>query len=223
MNVHHNEPQQSSDAPVFVLTIGRQVGSGAREIAQALAERLGIALYDKEVLSMAAQETGLGKDFFERNDEKKSFFRNLIHIVEPFVSGGGDFYSHQLSNENLFELQSRVIQRVASERSCIFIGRAADYILRNHPRHVSIFIAADLKTRIKRIAEEQQLTPKRALELIEDKEEQRSSYYDFYASGTWGAADTYDLCINSTVLGIEQTIDFIEHFVRTKLNLIAEK
>ena len=197
----------------FVINIGRQLGSGGREIGKRLAERFGIAYYDKEILSLAAQESGLRQGLFERRDEKKGFFRSIFHVVQPFFGSGGDFYENQLSEENLFIIQSRVIQRIASERSCVFIGRVADYILREHPRHVNIFITANLDDRIRRIAQRRNVLPKAAQSIIEEADEERATYYNFYSSGTWGAADTYDLCVNSSLLGIDATVDFIAHFI----------
>ena len=194
----------------FVINIGRQLGSGGREIGKHLAEHFNIAYYDKEILSLAAQESGLRQGLFERSDEKKGFFHSIFHVVQPFFGGGGDFYDNQLSEENLFIIQSRVIQRIASERSCVFIGRVADYILREHPRHVNIFITAN---RIRRVAQRRNVLPKAAQSIIEEADEERATYYNFYSSGTWGAADTYDLCVNSSLLGIEDTVAFIANFI----------
>lgn len=201
----------------FVINIGRQLGSGGREIGRLLAEHFGIAYYDKEILSMAARESGLGTDVFERKDERKGFFRSFIGVVQPFIGGGGDFYNNQLSEENLFTLQSRVIQKVAAERSCIFIGRAADYILRHHPRHLNVFIAANLDDRAARLMERKKTDRKTAKNIIEESDEHRADYYNFYSSGTWGSADTYHLCINSSVLGIERTAEYIARFATEKL------
>lgn len=203
----------------FIINIGRQLGSGGREIGRLLADRFGIAYYDKEILSLAAQESGLGPDVFERKDERKGFFGSVLSVVQPFIGGGGDFYNNQLSEENLFTLQSRVIQKVAAERSCVFIGRVADYILRNHPRHINIFIAANLDERIKCIMEREKLERKAARNRIEESDEERADYYNFYSSGTWGSADTYDLCINSSVLGYERTADYIAQFISEKLGV----
>lgn len=203
----------------FVITIGRQSGSGGREIGRLLAERFDIACYDKEILSMAAQESGLGPDVFERKEGRKGFFSSFIGVVQPFIGGGGDFYNNQLSEENLFVLQSRVIQKVASERSCIFMGRVADYILRHHPRHLDVFVAADLDDRAARIMERKKVDRKTAKSILEECDERRSDYYNFYSSSIWGAADSYDLCINSSVLGIERTADYIAQFAIEKLGI----
>ena len=132
----------------FVITVGRQLGSGGRQIGKRLAERFGIAYYDKEILSLAAQESGLGTGVFERSDERKGFLHSIAQVVQPFFGGGGSFYDNQLSDENLFTIQSRVIQKVAAERSCVVIGRVADYILRHHPNHVNVFITASMSERV---------------------------------------------------------------------------
>ncbi len=203
----------------FVINIGRQLGSGGRDVAKRLSEIFGIAYYDKEILSLAAEESGLGPRIFERADEKKGFFRSIMNVVQPFIGGGGEFYNNQLSDENLFVLQSRVIQKVAADRSCVFVGRVADYILRHHPRHVNIFIAADPEERIRNVMEREGVDKKTARNLIEESDESRSTYYNFYSSGTWGSADTYDLCINVSVLGAERTAQFIAQFVSEKLNV----
>ena len=135
----------------FVITVGRQLGSGGRKIGKRLAERFGIAYYDKEILSLAAQESGLGTGVFERSDERKGFLRSIAQVVQPFFGGGGSFYDNQLSDENLFTIQSRVIQKVAAERSCVVIGRVADYILRHHPHHINVFITASMSDRVQEL------------------------------------------------------------------------
>lgn len=203
----------------FVITIGRQLGSGGRQIGKMLAEKFNIAYYDKEILSLAAEESGLGPNVFARSDERKSLIRSIFGAFSPMLSTGGDFYNNQLSEENLFAVQSRVIQKIAAERSCIFIGRASDYILRNHPRHCRIFIAANMDDRVDNIMSREHLERKRAIEFIKDADERRASYYNFYSSGTWGNADTYDLCINSSILGYERTADYIRQFVVEQLEL----
>ena len=116
-------------------------------------------------------------------------------------------------------MQSGVIRKLATDRSGVFIGRVADYILREHPRRVSIFVAADTEDRAKRIMEKEKTNRKNALRIIEEGDNQRANYYNFYSSGTWGSADNYDLCINSSALGIEATAEFILQFISQKLNL----
>lgn len=202
----------------YVICIGRQLGSGGRQIGHILAQQLGISYYDREILSIAAEESGLGRGVFERNDERKGFLHTFLGAVQPFF-GGGDFYANQLSEENIFTLQSGVIKKVANERSGIFIGRVADYILRDHPRMASVFIAASIDDRARRIMETDKVDMKTALRKIEEGDSQRASYYNFYSSGTWGSADNYDLCVNSSVLGIEETATLIRDFIVKKLHI----
>ncbi len=203
----------------FVINIGRELGSGGRAIGRLLAERLGIAYYDKEILSIAAKESGFCTEVFERSDEHKGFFRSLFGSLTPMMTGSGNFYRNEISDENLFRLQSEAISKAAADHSCIFIGRVADYVLRNHPRCINIFISADKEDRIRRICDFEQCTPEAAAKMIETGDRQRADYYNFYSASRWGAAATYHLCVNSSVLGIERTADFIADFVRQKLAL----
>lgn len=202
----------------FIINIGRSLGSGGRAIGRILAEEFGIAYYDREILTLAAQESGFCPEVFERSDEKNRFLRTLGNVI-PFIGGGDPYYCHELSNENLFRIQSEAIRKAAADHSCIFIGRCADYVLRDFPNCVNVFVAADVADRVKRICEHEQCTEQKAREMIEKGDRQRADFYNFYSSGTWGAADTYHLCINSSALGIEATAQFIKQFVIKKLNL----
>lgn len=202
----------------FVINIGRSLGSGGRAIGKLLAKEFGIDYYDREILALAAKESGFCAEVFEKSDEKNRFLRTLGNII-PFVGGGSTYYNNELSNENLFRLQSDAIRKAASERSCIFIGRCADYVLREHPRCVNVFVTAAMDYRVSKVAEWENCSKEKALEIIEKGDDERASFYNFYSSGTWGAASTYHLCINSCVLGIEGTAHFIKEFVERKLNL----
>ena len=181
----------------FVITVGRQLGSGGRKIGKRLAERFGIAYYDKEILSLAAQESGLGTGVFERSDERKGFLRSIAQVVQPFFGGGGSFYDNQLSDENLF----------------------TDYILRHHPHHINVFITASMSDRVQELMRRRGIDAKAARRILEEADEERSTYYNFYSLGTWGTADTYDLCINSSILGPDGTTDFIARFVEERFGL----
>lgn len=202
----------------FVINIGRSLGSGGRAIGHILAKEFGIEYYDREILALAAKESGFCAEVFEKSDEKNRFFHTLGNII-PFFGGTNSYYHNELSNENLFRIQSEAIRKAADDHSCIFIGRCADYILRDHPRCVNVFIAADTKDRVANICKSTNCTEQQALDMIEKGDSQRADYYNFYSSGTWGAASTYHLCINSSVLGIENTAEFIKEFVIKKLNL----
>lgn len=203
----------------YVINIGRQLGSGGKEIGELLAKRLGITFYDKELINLASKESGLCKEFFEKADEKPSqsiiggFFGNRFSLF----TDGTIPYTNCLANDNLFKIQSDVIRKLAAEKSCLFVGRCADYILRDHPRTVNIFIASALENRVNRLMSELQITNEEARDLIERTDKKRAEYYNYYSYKTWGAASAYHLCIDSSVLGIDDTVLFIEEFVKRKL------
>ncbi len=201
----------------FVINIGRSLGSGGRAIGHILAKEFNIAYYDREILALAAKESGFCPEVFERNDEKNRFLRTLGNII-PFIGGGSTYYNNELSNENLFRIQSEAIRKAAEDHSCIFIGRCADYVLRNHPRCVNVFVTADMDDRIANVMKWNNCTAEKAQSIIEKGDSERAEFYNFYSSGTWGAASTYHLCINSSVLGIEGTAAFIKEFVIKKLS-----
>ena len=156
----------------FVINIGRQLGSGGKAVGERLAERFGIPVYDKRLIKMAAEHSGFGQEFFEKDDEKpaKGFFATLLGYLRSPFAGDDAIYNNPLSHDALFKMQSDVIRQLAERESCIFVGRCADY-------------------------------------------------YTYYSNRTWGAAATYHLCIDSSVLGIDGTAAFAEEFIRKKLNL----
>lgn len=210
---------QTADKPEpFIINIGRSLGSGGRAIGHILAKDFDIAYYDREILTLAAKESGFCAEVFERNDEKNRFLRTLGNII-PFIGGGATYYDNELSNENLFRIQSEAIRKAAADHSCIFIGRCADYVLRDNPRCVNVFITANMEDRIASVMKWNNCTAEKAQEIIEKGDSERASFYNFYSSGTWGAASTYHLCINSSVLGIEETAVLIKNFVIQKLKL----
>lgn len=205
----------------FVINIGRQLGSGGREIGERLAKELHIAFYDKELINLASQESGLCREFFEKADEKaqQSLIGGLFGTRFPFITESSIPYTNCLSNDALFKIQSDVIRKVSSEQSCLFVGRCADYILRDNPRCVNVFISASLNDRINRIMDRYKLSHDEAEELIIKTDKRRASYYNYYSYNTWGAASTYHLCIDSSTLGIENTTQFIKEFAIKKLSL----
>lgn len=210
--------QTANKPKPFIINIGRSLGSGGRAIGHILAKDFGIAYYDREILNLAAKESGFCAEVFERNDEKNRFLRTLGNII-PFIGGGATYYDNELSNENLFRIQSEAIRKAAADHSCIFIGRCADYVLRDNPRCVNVFITANMEDRIASVMKWNNCTAEKAQEIIEKGDSERASFYNFYSSGTWGAASTYHLCINSSVLGIEETAVLIKNFVIQKLKL----
>ena len=205
----------------FIINIGRSLGSGGRAIGHILAKEFDIAYYDREILNLAAKESGFCPEVFERSDEKNRFLRTLGNII-PFFGGGSTYYNNELSNENLFRLQSKAIRKAAADHSCIFIGRCADYVLRDFPRCVNVFITADMADRISSVVKRNGCTENEARSIIERGDKERAYFYNFYSSGTWGAASTYHLCINSSVLGIDRTAEYIKQFIIDKLGFKEE-
>jgi cytidylate kinase len=196
----------------FIITVGRQLGSGGRIIAKELAQILGISFYDKELIQRVSIESGVSSKFFEKADES----------VNPALTGGllTDFFQDVfLSNESLFQMQSDVIRKIAETESAVFVGRCADYVLRDHPRSVHIFISANIDDRVERVAKYQGISAEKSLALIEKTDKKRASFYNYYSNKTWGAAKSYDLCINTSALGMESTTGFVLEFVRKKLNI----
>ena len=218
----------------FIVNIGRQLGSGGREIGEKLAARLGIDFYDKELINLASEESGLCREFFEKADEKASqgIIGGLFGMRFPFISDGAMPAANCLSNDALFKVQSDVIRKLASEKSCLFVGRCADYILRDNPRCVNIFISASREDRIARLCRLHSISESAAEEKMNKADKRRAEYYNYYSYNkrraeyynyysykTWGAAATYHLCVDSSVLGIDETVGYIEEFVRKKLKL----
>jgi cytidylate kinase len=193
----------------YIITIGRQLGSGGREIGQKLSARLDLSFYDKELIRIASQESGLKEDVFEKVDEKKHF--SLFGGILSFRGTPENeiYLNYYLTNETLFKIQSDVIRSLAENQSCLFVGRCADYVLKENPRCLSVFISADMNDRIKRVAENQRLTENKAIDYIKKTDKNRAKYYNYFSNKVWGAAESYNLCVNSSVLGIDETVNFI--------------
>ncbi|MBQ7634655.1 MAG: cytidylate kinase-like family protein [Bacteroidaceae bacterium] len=200
----------------FVITIGRSLGSGGRYVGKRLAEMFRARYFDKEILTLAAKESGLCEAVFERKDEHKGFFRGVMGQFHT-AWAGNEFYQGQLTEESLFRVQSDAIRHAAGEGSCVFIGRCADYVLREHPRLVSVFIAADAPDRLRRIMEMTGCDEQAARRMMEHGDRERAEFYNFYSNRHWGAASTYDLCINSSRLGLDATTALIAEFVKARL------
>ena len=205
----------------YFVNIGRQLGSGGREIGERLAARLGISFYDKELIQLASEESGLCKEFFEKADEKASqgIIGSIFGVRFPFIGDGSIPATNCLSNDSLFQVQSDVIRHLAEAKSCLFVGRCADYILRDNPRCANIFISSTREDRIARLCRIHNIGEEEAGNMIDKADKKRADYYNYYSYKTWGAAATYHLCIDSSVLGIEGTVEFVETFIRKKLKL----
>ena len=202
----------------IIINVGRQLGSGGHDIGRMLALDFQAKYYDRELLNLAAKESGFSEKFFEQNDEKKGFLKGLFNMQTSHVSGGS-MYKTNFSQESLFQFQSDAIQKAAKEGSCVFVGRCADYILRDFPNTVNIFITASMKYRIQQIMNKQHMEYEEARKFIESKESKRAAYYNYYTGKKWGAAESYDLCIDSSILGFVETEKIIAEFIRKKFQL----
>ncbi len=198
----------------MIITISRQLGSAGRSIAERMAEHYGINLYDKKLIELASEQSGLHPQFFERADEKVSrSFHSFLFGSRSAASHGAGSVGNPLSGDALFKVQSDVIRDIASREPCIILGRCADYILRDNPDHLSIFVSADMADRIQRYVKHEGISEAEAKNILEKGDARRSTYYNYYTQRTWGAAANYDLCVNSSRLGIEVTAQQIIRFV----------
>lgn len=202
----------------IIINIGRQLGSGGHDIGRMLALDFQAKYYDRELLNLAAKESGLSEKIFEQNDEKKGFFRGLLNLGSPHVSSGR-VYNSGVSQESLFQFQSEAIKKAANEGSCVFVGRCADYVLRNLPNTVSVFVTASMDYRVQQIMNKRHLDEDAARKFIEQGESERSTYYNYYTGKKWGAAESYDLCIDSSVLGLVETEIIIAQFIKKKFGV----
>jgi len=198
------------------ITVGRQFGSGGYDIGHKLAELLGITFYDKELLVLAAKESGLNKAFFEKADERST--SGLSYAFSAGLPYMGMFtpYSDVLSNDGLFKLQSDTIRKLAGKQSCVLVGRCADYILRDESNCLSVFIHSPLEIRVSRIMKKYNLAREQAEELILKTDKQRAAYYNYYTNKKWGSALSYHLTIDASILGIEDTALYIRDFILKK-------
>lgn len=198
-----------------IITITRQYGSGGHEIGMELAERLGIAFYDKELISLAAKESGVAPEVFENADEKAA--NSLLYSLSVGLYNYGNGFSSSMGdlpvNDKLYILQHRIIKEKAENECFVIVGRCADYILRKSPNVVKVFIYADIESRMKRAVKRQEIEPARAKQAVIKADKNRANYYSFYSGQKWGQADNYDLCINSTKLSIDQAVDIIMKYL----------
>lgn len=194
----------------LIINVGRQFGSGGRLVALALGRKLGIPVYDQELIAKAAEQSGFSKELFANSDEKRNLLALSSFIVDVGRFGSADNY---MSDNQLFVIQSNVIRSLAGKGPAIFIGRCSDYILRDR-KCLDVFVTATDEVRIKRIAERMNITPEQADSIMRKKDRTRETYYNYYTFGNWGVASNYDLCVDSSVLGIEGTADMIIDFCR---------
>ena len=193
----------------IIINIGRQFGGGGLGVAYELGKKLGIPVYDKELIAKAAQDSGFSKGIFEESDEKK----RLFSLSSIFASRFGDTENY-MSDRGLFKRQSEPMRQIAEQGASIIVGRCSDYTLRDMECTLDVFLTSPLEVRAARIAERSGLSLEEAEKLAEEKDRNRAEYYNYYTFTDWGVASTYDLCLDSSVLGIEGTADMIIEFAR---------
>ena len=202
----------------IIINVGRQVGAGGQEIGRMLAQDFEAKFYDRELLNLAAKESGFSEKFFKQSDEKQGFLRGLFNVQAPHFSLGS-VYGSNFSQEGLFQFQSDAIRKAASEGSCVFLGRCADYVLRDFENVVNVFITASIDFRVELVSKVKELDAEHALKLIEHVERRRAEYYNYYTGKKWGAAESYDLCIDASLLGLEETEKLIADFIRKRFGI----
>lgn len=193
----------------IIINIGRQFGSGGKQIAMALGQKLGIKVYDNELIAEASEKSGFSKSLLQRSDENRSLFS----FSSFFSSDRYGVVENFTSDNDMFKIQSTVIREIAENGSAIFVGRCSDYILRDMDC-LDVFITAPAEERIKRVTERLGVTPEQAESICKKKDRSRETYYNYFTLGNWGVASNYDLCIDSSILGIEATADFIITFAK---------
>lgn len=197
----------------YIITIGREYGSGGRFIGKLLAEKLGIGFYDSELLVKAAEESGLSEAVFKNYDEKK----------DGFIMNGMGMYSYDMSlGQKVFLAQFDAIKKIANTESCVIVGRCADYVLKDYPNVVNVFICAPLEDKIERAVTYYGLNPNKAASQIAKMDKKRRSYYNFYTDKDWGKANNYDLCINSKI-GVNESVNAIVAYVKELLHFEENK
>lgn len=199
-----------------IITIGRQFGSGGREIGEKLAKKLNVPFYDKDLLKRAAKESGLCEEIFENFDEKptSSFLYSLV--MDPYSLGYTNNGFEMPLNHKVFLAAFDAIKKIADEGPCVIVGRCADYALQDYDGLVNLFIHAPMEARIERIAKKYELTNEKARDMIYKKDKQRASYYNYYSTKKWADLKNYHMAIDSSFLGIDGTVDMISSMLAIK-------
>ena len=199
----------------YVITIARGFGSGGKTIGRMLAERLDINYYDSDLIQLASEESGINIELFGKIDERKkvSLFKRFNPAYdEKILPPDSDGY---VSSDNLFNIQAKIIRDLAESQNCIIIGRCADHILRNNDKVIRLFFYADEEASIKNVIDIYGVSPKVAKAKIESIDKSRASYYKYYTGKEWDDVNNYDLCINTTRLGFEKSVDAVIAYMKT--------
>lgn len=204
-----------------VITIGRTFGSGGRELGQRLASAFGIGYYDKELLAEAARAAGVSREFFERCDERKPSFLDGIFSfgqgLSPYSRYTG---TSAISDDGLYRVQSDLIHSLAQERPCVIVGRSADYVLRDMDNVLNLFVSAPPEVCAARIMQRDPgLTPEKAKAEATRRNKLRAGYYNFYTDKTWGAADGYDLCLDTSLLPMDGIVAVVAEYIRQRFGV----
>lgn len=194
----------------LVITIGRQFGSDGRKIGERVAELLGLKYYDKELIVLAAKKSGINLELLDTIDEKATNSLLYTLAMGSSIYGGSTNVGYDIPiNDKLFMTQSEIIKELAEEGPCVIVGRSADYVLRDHPCHLAVFVYADTKSRIARVAERNGIGQNAAKDLVNKTDKRRANYYNFYTGRKWGQHENYDICIDSDLLGTEGAAQMI--------------
>lgn len=202
----------------IVITIARQYGSGGRTIAQMLSERLGIHYYDKELLRLASEDSGINEDLFRNADEKikNTKLFKIAHSVyhgELIPPESEDF----TSMENLFNYQAKIIKKLAEQdESCIIVGRCAEYVLKDYDNVLSVFIHAPKEYCLEQAAGKQSMSPKELEKYVQKVDKRKADYHRYYTGLEWTDARNYDLCFDSSKLGFERCVDEIIAYMNVR-------
>jgi len=191
----------------MIITVGRQHGSNGHDIARALAKALGCPCYDKEIVDRASEDSSFSREIFNSFDEKRV---SSYIVPSPHYFGMNEGFR---MNIKIASAQFEAIRKLADEGDGIFVGRCADYVLRNRDDVVRVFIKADMAFRIKTIMERKNLSEDQAKKLIKEVDKDRSSYYRYYTDQIWGDCEYYDLCIDSGKLGVDGTVEVIRSYI----------
>ena len=209
----------------FVITIGREFGSNGKKIGEEVAKRLGIKCYDKELLSLAAKDSGFCEEILESNDEKptSSFLYSLVMDTYSMNHYSTAPFLDMPLNQKVFLAQYEAIQKIAGRESCVIVGRCADYALHNHEKCLNVFIHADKDVRIAEVCKRMDISVNKAKDMIQKQDKQRASYYNYYSNKKWGDSRNYDVCVNSSRLGEEETVLMLKEYIDKRIAHRAKK
>lgn len=197
-----------------IYTIGREFGSGGRKVGEKLAQKLGIKLYDKELLQQAAKDSGFCEEIFENHDEKptNSFLYSLVMDTYSVSGYSAAPFLDMPLNHKVFLAQFETIKKIAEKESCVIVGRCADYALSDNPDCINVFIHADMDIRIKNVSKNLNITENKARDIINKTDKQRASYYNYYTSKKWGDSKSYNLSLDAGKLGTDNCVEMILKF-----------